>query len=112
MSATDSINLFLDDLLKDVHGADAPAEELLEMKKELLPKLNEYITLRVMTELAKKSQDTLKEFQTWVTEKNPSQEEVQKYVEGKLDNPPAFLTQLLLDFRNTYLGQQGAPQGV
>lgn len=108
MTSTDSINLFLDDMLKDMHGAQAPTEDLEEMKKELLPKLNEYISLRVMTELAKKSQDTLKEFQTWVTEKNPSQEDVQKYVEGKLDNPPAFLTQVLLDFRNTYIGSQGA----
>lgn len=107
MSATDSINLFLDDLLKDMHGVQTPADELEEMKKELLPKLNEYITLRVMTELAKKSQDTLKEFQTWVTEKKPSQEEVQKYIEGKLDNPSALLTQVLLDFRNTYMGPQG-----
>ncbi len=107
MTAVDSINLFLDDLLKDMHGSDAPADELAEMKNELLPKLNEYITLRVMTELAKKSQETLKEFQTWVTEKNPSQEEVQKYVEGKLDNPQAFLTQVLLDFRNTYLEPKG-----
>lgn len=104
MAVNDSINLFLDDMLKDMHGVSAPPEELEEMKKELLPKLNEYITLRVMTELAKKSQETLKEFQAWVTEKNPSQEDVQKYVEGKIENPPAFLTQVLLDFRNTYLG--------
>lgn len=103
MTATDSINLFIDDMLKDMHGADAPPEELEEMKKELLPKLNEYISLRVMTELAKVSPDTLKEFQTWVTEKNPSQEEVQKYIEGKIDSSPAFLTQVLLDFRNLYL---------
>lgn len=103
MTATDSINLFLDDMLKDLHGAATPPEELKEMKKELLPKLNEYISLRVMTELAKVSPDTLKEFQTWVTEKNPSQEEVQKYIEEKIDSSPAFLTQVLLDFRNLYL---------
>lgn len=108
MTSTDSINLFLDDMLKSMHGGATPPEDLEEMKKELLPKLNEYITLRVMTELAKKSQETLKEFQSWVTEKNPSQGEIQKYIEGKLDNPPAFLTQVLLDFRNTYIGSQGA----
>lgn len=107
MTTTDSINLFLDDLLRDMHGVSAPPEELEEMKKELLPKLNEYITLRIMTELAKKSQDALKDFQTWVTEKNPSREEVQKYVESKVDNAPAFLTQVLLDFRNTYIAPQG-----
>lgn len=104
MTATDSINLFLDDMLKDMHGADVPADELAEMKKELLPKLNEYITLRVMTELAKKSQETLKEFQTWVTEKKPSQEEIQMYVSDKIPDGTAFLTQVLLDFRNTYIG--------
>lgn len=103
----DAISVFLDDLLKDMHGADAPADELEEMKKELLPKLNEYITLRVMTELAKKSQETLKEFQAWVTEKSPSQEEVQQYIAGKIPDGTSFLTQVLLDFRNTYLGPQG-----
>ncbi len=104
MTATDSINLFLDDLLKDMHGVTTPPEELEEMKKDLVPKLNEYISLRVMTELAKTSQDTLKEFQTWVKEKSPSQEEVQVYLTGKIPDSPSFLTQVLLDFRNTYLG--------
>lgn len=100
----DAISVFLDDLLKDMHGMDTPPEEMEEMKKELLPKLNEYISLRVMTELAKTSQDTLKAFQTWVTEKSPSQEEVQQYVADKIPDGTSFLTQVLLDFRNTYLG--------
>ncbi len=108
MTTTDSINLFLYDMLKSMHGVDAPPEELEEMKKDLLPKLNEYITLRVMTELAKKSQDTLKEFQTWVKEKSPTQEEVQVYLADKIPDSTSFLTQVLLDFRNTYMGPQGA----
>lgn len=107
-SPSPSVNQFLDDVLKDMHGASTPLEELEEMKKELLPKLQEYITLRVMTELAKKSPETLKEFQSWVTEKNPSQEEIQTYIEGKIENSPIFLTQVFLDFRNTYIGTQKA----
>lgn len=107
-ASSPSLNQFLDDVLKDMHGTSTPPEEREEMKKELLPKLNEYITLRVMTELAKISPETLKEFQAWVTEKNPSQEEVQTYIDGKIENSPVFLSQVLMDFRNTYLGTQKA----
>lgn len=96
------------DLLRDKHGPNVPVDDMEAMKKALLPKLNEYITLRVMTELSKKSQDTLKEFQNWITDKKPSQEEVQKYISDKIPDGTSFLTQVLMDFRNTYLGPQGA----
>jgi len=95
---------FIDDVLKDKYGSDVPADEHEEMKKELTDKLNQWITLKVMTELAKTSPETLQDFQTMVREKNPTQAEVQEYVAGKIPESSAFLTRILLEFRNTYLG--------
>jgi len=104
MTANDSMSLYIDELLKEKFGLDVPAEELAEMKQELLEKLNTWITTKTMSVLANISPETLEEYQTLAQNDGTTPDQLQAYVAGKIPDTTTFLTQALMDFRITYLG--------
>lgn len=100
-----SLEIYLENLVRESH-AEAPLEDYMvrDMKADLLPRLNRFIVLKTMEELALKSPEILKEFQALVFEKQASQKEVQEFIRNKVPQEAVFLTKVLLEFRNTYLG--------
>lgn len=98
---------FVESLLSEkLGGALFTPEERLEIKQELLTKLNRWIILQTMTTLAEKSPADLSAFQE-MAKGNASLEDIQAFVASKIPDSSSFLTHVLVDFRNTYLGQIG-----
>lgn len=73
-----------------------------EAAGDLFPRLQKFITLNVLTELAAKNSDLLKTFQSLV-DKNATAEEIRAFVEKEIPDGAAFLANTLNDFRQLYL---------
>jgi|SRR3989344_4254062 len=91
-------------LINEKHqGTTLENFQVEDMKQDLLGRLKTFISLKVMTELAKKDPTALGEFQKLTSGDTPASE-VQQFVEDHIDNSAAFLAKVLDDFRILYLG--------
>lgn len=100
---------FLNQLLATKHGDGLTDEQKKEMKADLMPRLERWITVKTMEELVKKSPDDVNVFMTMLEEKKPM-EEVQKFVEARIPDYPSRLAAILMEFQSLYLGANEAPQ--
>jgi len=103
LPATESLELFLTDLIKDKYGKDIQAPLLEEFKQDLLPRLTKWITLKTMIEVAKHSQTDLLTLEKMTEEDKPANE-VQEFIQHIIPDSASFLTKTLLSFRQTYIG--------
>lgn len=101
--ASSSVNTFLFDLIQEKHGTSLAEDTKEEMFNDLKPRLDEWITLKSMTEIAQSSPADLETLQT-MTEENKSTEEIQAFIKAKIPDITTFLTKTLLSFRQSYLG--------
>lgn len=103
LPASESLELFLTDLIKDKYGKDIQTYLLEEFKQDLLPRLTKWITLQTMTEVAKHSEGDLQKLQKMTEEDKPASE-VQAFIQSIIPDSTSFITKTLLAFRQTYLG--------
>lgn len=106
-----SLSDFLAQLLVEKHGEGLSADNASQMQADLLPKLERFITLKIMTALGQSNKDDLESFMQMMEAKKPM-EEVQKFVDSKIPNGSQLIAQALLEFQNIYLGAQPAPIGT
>lgn len=103
LPASESINAFLTDLIKDKYGKDITPPLLEEFKNDLQPRLTKWIMLKTMTEVAKHSPSDLQTLEKMTEEDKPANE-VQQFIQHIIPDSASFLTKTLLSFRQTYLG--------
>ena len=95
---------FVDALINEKHAGTTLEDFMREdMKADLLGRLSTFISLKVITDLAKKDPSALGEFQKLTTGDTPA-EDVQQFVNAHIDDGPSFLAKILDDFRILYLG--------
>jgi len=102
-AADSSLKTFLTDLVKEKHGASIATDTLEEFCNDLSPRLEQWITTKMLTEIAKNSETDLQTLQK-MTEEDKSKEEVSAFIQSKIPDMSAFLAQSLLAFRQAYLG--------
>jgi|GEM_PF-1809014 len=103
LPGSESIALFLTDLIRDKYGKDINPPLLEEFKKDLEPRLTKWIMLHTMTEVAKHSQADYQTLQKMTEDDKPASE-VQQFIQHIIPDSATFLTKTLLGFRETYLG--------
>lgn len=95
---------FLNTLVTEKLAGATPAEaQIADMVTSLTDRLNKFITLNVLTELAAKDQALLVKFQT-LARGNTKPEVVQAFIEQEIPDGAAFLAKVLTDFRTLYSG--------
>ena len=95
---------FGDSLISEKHTSTTLEDFMREdMKADLLGRLSTFISLKVMTELAKKDPTALTDFQK-LTQGDTPAEDVQQFVNTHIDDGASFLAKVLDDFRILYLG--------
>lgn len=99
-----SLQDFLSSLVNEKLAGATPAEtQIADMVASLTDRLNKFITLNVLTELAVKDQSLLVKFQT-LARGNTKPEAVQDFIQTEIPDGAAFLAKVLSDFRVLYLG--------
>lgn len=95
---------FVDSLISEKHASTTLEDfQRSDMKQDLLGRLSTFISLKVMTELAKKDPTALTDFQKLTRGDTPA-EDVQQFVNTHIDDGASFLAKVLDDFRILYLG--------
>lgn len=94
----------MDSLISEKHKGETLEDfQRSDMKQDLLGRLSTFISLKVMTELAKKDPTALTDFQK-LTQGDTPISQVQEFVLAHIDDGSAFLAKVLDDFRVLYLG--------
>lgn len=75
-----------------------------DIRKDLTDRLNKFITLNVLTELATKDQSLLAKFQS-IAKGDTQPEVIQDFVQKEIPDGNAFFAKALTDFRTLYLGK-------
>ncbi len=95
---------FLTTLVNEKLTGATPAEtQIADMVASLTDRLNKFITLNILTELATKDQSLLVKFQT-LARGNTKPEVVQDFIQNEIPDGAAFLAKVLSDFRSLYIG--------
>ena len=102
-TAASSIDHFLLDLVIEKHGEPMEEDLKKQMVEELRPKLDQWVTLKTMTEIAQSSPADI-ELLKKMTEENKPAEEIETFMQSKIPDITSFLTKTLLSFRQTYIG--------
>lgn len=96
---------FLTTLIREkLAGVSVDQAQIADMTTSLADRLNKFITLNVLTELAVKDQTLLVKFQT-LARGNTKPEVVSEFIQQEIPDGAAFLAKVLTDFRTLYLGQ-------
>ncbi len=104
MDLAASFQSYVDEMLTTMHGSGLPEDDRIEMRTELLEKLNKWIIVKLLTELATISPSEVPAFQKYIEEYHPSPDDLRTYISQRIPNGETFLTQCLLEFRGLYLG--------
>lgn len=95
---------FLSGLINEKYkGATLENYQQADIGKDLTDRLNKFITLNVLTELATKDPSLLAKFQT-LAKGDTAPEVIQAFVETEIPDGTVFLAKVLTDFRALYLG--------
>lgn len=98
-----NINDFLVALAKEKHATVTLEDyQLTDIVRDLSDRLNKFITLNVLTELATRDQSLLAKFQS-IAKGDTKAEVVRSFVENEIPDGSAFLAKTLTDFRELYL---------
>ena len=97
-----SFTIFVDQMIKEKYGTNLLEPELVQMRSDLLPRLNQWILLKAMTEIGQKSPEKLKELTLLANGDTPSSVII-TFIQDIIPDTQTFLTQTLLSFKQTYL---------
>jgi len=95
-----SLKDFVENLIKQKQFPEMSKEIHEQMKKDLLERVKNTINAKT---IAKLPQNDLEEFSK-LLDSNTSDEKVQQFVEEKLPDSHVFISEVLTEFRKTYLG--------
>lgn len=104
----DTIAKFIDDLIEEKGFPDISEEVRDEIRKDLLVRFDDFMAARIITALSDEDVKTFEE----MLKTQKSEEEIQKFVSEHIPDFTNFLTNVLLEFRNVYLGIIEAPRVV
>ncbi|MBI5620416.1 hypothetical protein HY949_01415 [Candidatus Gottesmanbacteria bacterium] len=100
-----NLNDFLTTIVKEkLAGASVGESQIADMVASLAVRLNKFITLNVLTELATKDQALLVKFQE-LTKGNTTPDVIQTFIENEIPDGAAILAKVLSDFRTLYVGK-------
>ena len=99
---TSNFDEFVERLIVEKNFPELTPEVHAQIKSDLLAQLNRSIKVRLVEALP---DDKAKEFMAML-DKNPpsSPDETQKFIADNIPDLNNFMSQILLDFRKTYLG--------
>lgn len=87
-------------LLKEKNYTSTDPETVAELKLDLENRLNDYLIAKTIERLDDTSADEFVE----LMKSNPDQVKVQEFIKSKIENPPEFISEILVDFRRKFLG--------
>lgn len=93
---------YLDTLITQKHGAEIADEVRTGMRNELAPRLEKWLILSAMNELADKSPDDLKAFQNLAQGDTPPQK-ILEFIQSHIPDTEVFFAKAMMDFGDTYL---------
>ena len=91
---------YADKLITEKNYETVTDEVKIELKNELLRQLNDTLIARLIDKL---SDQEIKELNNFLDIK-PTDEQLQQFIKGKLEDPQGFIANVLMSFRRTYLG--------
>lgn len=100
-----SFESFVEQLIEERRFPDLTPEVRVELKKDLINRLDSFIAAKVIVALS--DEDVLK-FEQMLKDNRPA-EELQKFTVEHVPDFTTFLTNVLLEFRGVYLGLIQAP---
>lgn len=94
---------YLTALVKEkLAGTSIDAVHITDMVTSLTDRLNKFITLNVLTELATRDQSLLIKFQA-LAKGNTKPDVIQDFISNEIPDGATFLAKVLTDFRQLYL---------
>lgn len=103
--SNDSVSAFVDKLIEQRGFLDITPEAREEIKNDILVRVDDFIAARVIAAL---SDEDVKTFEQMLKD-NKSSEEVQQFVTTHVPDFNNFLTNVLMEFKDVYLGLVSAP---
>lgn len=95
---------FLTALINEKYkGAALEDYQQADIRKDLSDRLNKFITLNVLTELASRDRSLLSKFQS-IASDDTQPDAIRAFVEHEIPDGAAFLAKVLADFRSLYFG--------
>ncbi|QQG43284.1 MAG: hypothetical protein HYW45_03715 [Candidatus Daviesbacteria bacterium] len=103
-----AVSEFVDKLIEEKSFPDLTEEVKAEIKKDILVRLDDFISARIIAKLSDEDVQTFND----LLKENKSPEEVQQFISTHVPDFTNFLTSTLLEFREVYLGLKTAPPAV
>ncbi len=99
-----ALDQYVDELIKEKFG-DGPLgnEAKATIKKELADRLNQYITLRTIENISIASPEAIPQLETLI-KSNPTPEQVNAFINERVEQPDVLVAQILSDFKSLYIG--------
>ena len=107
-SAPESLPEFIDKLIEEKGFPDITQEVRDELKKDLLVRVDDFITARIIAAL---SDEDVKKFEEML-QQGKDQGEIQTFVSQQIPDFTNFLARTLLEFKGVYLGTIQAPINI
>ncbi len=99
-----ALEAFVDDLITQKFAGQTLDEAIkADIKRELMDRLNQYLTLRTIEMVSIANPEAIKELSELI-KTNPAPEDVQKFISQYVKEPDILVAQILADFRELYLG--------
>ncbi|MCL5783866.1 MAG: DUF5663 domain-containing protein [Patescibacteria group bacterium] len=96
---------YVEKLIEEKGFPDLTPEVKEEIKNDLLNRIDDFVSARIIAKLSDQDVATFEE----MLKNQKSQEEIQQFITGHIDDFPGFLTNTLLEFRGVYLGVIESP---
>jgi hypothetical protein len=101
-----ALEKFVDQMIEEKFGESPLGDEVrAQIKKELADRLNQYITLRTIEHISLSSPDAIPQLETLI-KSNPTAEQVNTFINERVDQPDVLVAQILSDFRGLYIGDE------
>ncbi len=95
-----TLSNYAETLIRDKNYTSLTSEMYEEMKKDILKRLHDFMIAKTIAKLSEEDVKGLKA----LLDKNATDEEIQNFVASKIEDAPAFLGDVLFQFRQTFLG--------
>jgi hypothetical protein len=95
-----TIDEFAESLLTAKNYTTLTAEMRVELKNDIVERVHDYLIAKT---IAKLSDEDVKKLNA-LLDKDPSDEEIQKFITTTIADAPTFIGDTLFQFRQTYLG--------
>lgn len=101
-----AMEAFVDTLIADKFRGQTLDEAVkADIRRELMDRLNQYLTLRTIEMVSTANPDAVKELSELI-KTNPAPEDVQKFISKYVTEPDVLVAQIFSDFRRLYIGEE------